>query len=165
MTLAAQARPPQAVLECGRSGGGEAGRGLEQGVCRRFADGQAGGLCQSARAGQIGRRGLSGPFPPAAARAILLGALASVYGKEDGGADTAVWLAAVKDETGYFPPASAHPPLPTRRLPLCGRLACWMRLSSRKRGWWCIRSGWMRHNRRIGKACAARRIWMRDVAR
>ena len=28
------------------------------------------------------------------------GALASVYGKEDGGADTAVWLAESKEETG-----------------------------------------------------------------
>jgi hypothetical protein len=31
-------------------------------------------------------------FPPERRGAILLGALASVYGKEDGGADTAVWL-------------------------------------------------------------------------
>jgi hypothetical protein len=34
----------------------------------------------------------------------LLGALASIYGKEDGSSDTAVWLAAVKEETGLFPP-------------------------------------------------------------
>jgi hypothetical protein len=39
-------------------------------------------------------------FPPERRRAILLGALASVYGKEDGGADTAVWLAGSK---GYQP--------------------------------------------------------------
>jgi hypothetical protein len=38
-------------------------------------------------------------FPPARRGAILLGALASVYGKEDGGSDTAVWLAGSKAET------------------------------------------------------------------
>ena len=43
-------------------------------------------------------------FPPQRRGAVLLGALASIYGKEDSGADTAVWLAAVKDETGLFPP-------------------------------------------------------------
>lgn len=37
-------------------------------------------------------------FPPERRRAVLLGALASVYGKEDGGMDTAVWLAASKGE-------------------------------------------------------------------
>jgi hypothetical protein len=36
---------------------------------------------------------------------ILLGALASIYGNEDGSSDTAVWLAAAKDDTGLFPPA------------------------------------------------------------
>lgn len=38
-------------------------------------------------------------FPPERLGAILLGALASVYGKEDRGADTAVWLAGNKGET------------------------------------------------------------------
>jgi hypothetical protein len=42
-------------------------------------------------------------FPPERRGAILLGALASVYGKEDGGADTAVWLAGSKDEISQFP--------------------------------------------------------------
>jgi hypothetical protein len=37
-------------------------------------------------------------FPPERRGVILLGALASVYGKEDGGADTAVWLVGKKEE-------------------------------------------------------------------
>ncbi len=37
-------------------------------------------------------------FPSERRGAILLGALASVYGKEDGGTDTAVWLAGSKEE-------------------------------------------------------------------
>ena len=37
-------------------------------------------------------------FPPERRGAILLGALASVYEKEDGGSDTAVWLARGKGE-------------------------------------------------------------------
>ena len=41
-------------------------------------------------------------FPPEQRGAILLGALASVYGKEDGGMDTAVWLAGSKGEVEQF---------------------------------------------------------------
>ncbi|MCA9947907.1 MAG: hypothetical protein KC449_30705, partial [Anaerolineales bacterium] len=41
-------------------------------------------------------------FPPERRGAILLGALASVYGKEDGGADTAVWLAGDSGEAGQY---------------------------------------------------------------
>lgn len=52
-------------------------------------------------------------FPPERRGAILLGALASVYGKEDGGADTAVWLAGSKEKTdqplpGIGPSSIAH---------------------------------------------------------
>lgn len=39
-------------------------------------------------------------FPHEQRGVILLGALASVYGKEDGGVDTAVWLAGSKDAPG-----------------------------------------------------------------
>jgi hypothetical protein len=42
-------------------------------------------------------------FPPEQHGAILLGALASVYGKEDGGSDTAVWLARGKDKANASP--------------------------------------------------------------
>lgn len=43
----------------------------------------------------------------------MLGALAGVYGKEDGGADTAVWLAGSKEEAdqplpGIGPSSIAH---------------------------------------------------------
>ncbi len=44
-------------------------------------------------------------FPPERRGAILLGALASVYGKEDGVADTAVWLAESIEEIGRIEPA------------------------------------------------------------
>jgi len=37
-------------------------------------------------------------FPPERRGVILLGALASVYGKEEGGMDTAVWLSGSKEE-------------------------------------------------------------------
>ena len=39
-------------------------------------------------------------FPPERRGSILLGALASVYGKESSGADTAVWLASGKGDIG-----------------------------------------------------------------
>jgi hypothetical protein len=43
-------------------------------------------------------------FPPGQRGAILLGALASVYGKEDGGSDTAVWLVGDKEVTNQSLP-------------------------------------------------------------
>lgn len=43
-------------------------------------------------------------FPPERRGAILLGALASVYEKDEGGSDTAVWLAKSKEETGQSHP-------------------------------------------------------------
>ncbi|RMD50615.1 MAG: hypothetical protein D6835_04180, partial [Candidatus Thermofonsia bacterium] len=41
--------------------------------------------------------------------AILLGALASVYGKEAGGSDTAVWLASSKDKANTAPSGIGSP--------------------------------------------------------
>jgi hypothetical protein len=35
-----------------------------------------------------------------------------------------------------------------RRWPRCGQLACWMRLSQRRKGWWVIRRRSMRRDRR-----------------
>jgi hypothetical protein len=43
-------------------------------------------------------------FPPERRGVILLGALASVYGKEAGGTDTAVWLASGKAKTSQAQP-------------------------------------------------------------
>lgn len=47
-------------------------------------------------------------FPPEQRGAILLGALASVYGKEDGGADTAVWLGESEEETTQLQTRIGH---------------------------------------------------------
>ena len=47
-------------------------------------------------------------FPPDRRGAILLGALASVYGKEDGGADTAVWLGESSDDQAQLQLSIAH---------------------------------------------------------
>lgn len=47
-------------------------------------------------------------FPPERRSAILLGALASVYGKEDGGMDTAVWLSKSKNDQAQLQISVAH---------------------------------------------------------
>jgi len=47
-------------------------------------------------------------FPPERRGVILLGALASVYGKEDGGADTAVWLGESNDGQAQLQTSIAH---------------------------------------------------------
>ena len=50
-------------------------------------------------------------FPPERRGAILLGALASVYGKEDGGMDTAVWLAQSKEGASQSQPGVGQFPI------------------------------------------------------
>jgi hypothetical protein len=45
-------------------------------------------------------------FPPERRQGILLGALASVYGKEERGSDAAVWLAGRKDEQAPTQPGT-----------------------------------------------------------
>lgn len=47
-------------------------------------------------------------FPPERRGGILLGALANVYGKEDGGVDTAVWLGESKEDLIEIPTSIAH---------------------------------------------------------
>ena len=47
-------------------------------------------------------------FPPERRGAILLGALVSVYGKEDDGSDTAVWLEASEEDLIQIPTSIAH---------------------------------------------------------
>ena len=92
--LVSQARPPQAVLDAVR-GDPEAvqlGAGLNKAYAAalRMGKGQYASVLERARAAA---EDYLAHFPPERRGAILLGALASVYGKEDGGADTAVWLA------------------------------------------------------------------------
>jgi hypothetical protein len=47
-------------------------------------------------------------FPPERRGMILLGALASVYGKEKGGSDTAVWLAGDMGQPEQLQPGTGH---------------------------------------------------------
>jgi hypothetical protein len=102
--LAAQARPPQAVLAAATPEEVALGAGLNQ---RYTAVLQASrkekredGLAR-ARAAVVD---YLAHFPPPQRGAVLLGALASVYGQEDTGRnDTAVWLGAEKGEKTAVP--------------------------------------------------------------
>ncbi|GIK53439.1 MAG: hypothetical protein BroJett014_24120 [Planctomycetota bacterium] len=103
--LVGQARPPQVVLDAVR-GDTEAvqlGAGLNKAYAAalRMGKGQYANVLERARAAA---EDYLAHFPPERRGAILLGALSSVYGKEDGGADTAVWLAEGKDNRSQGQP-------------------------------------------------------------
>ncbi|MCC6604751.1 MAG: hypothetical protein IT327_16195 [Anaerolineae bacterium] len=96
-----RARPPHAVLEVA-SADPEAvqlGAGLNKtyAAALRRGKGQFPNVLESAKAAV---EDYLAHFPTERRGVILLGALASVYGKKDGGADTAVWLAAGKGAPG-----------------------------------------------------------------
>jgi len=95
--LVSQARPPQAVLDAalGDPEVVQLGAGLNKAYAAalRMGKGQHATVLERAR---VAAEGYLAHFPPERRGAILLGALASVYGKEDGGVDTAVWLAGGK---------------------------------------------------------------------
>ncbi len=98
--LAAQARPPQAVLDAALADpeAVKLGAGLNKAytaVLRMRKKGAYSSVMERAKAAV---EDYLAHFPPARRRAILLGALGNVYGKEDGGMDTAVWLSAGKEE-------------------------------------------------------------------
>ncbi|MCA9944953.1 MAG: hypothetical protein KC449_15820 [Anaerolineales bacterium] len=97
--LVSQARPPQAVLDAveGDPEAVQLGAGLNKAYAGalRMGKGQYASVLERARAAA---EDYLAHFPPERRGVILLGALASVYGKEDGGADTAVWLAEGKDK-------------------------------------------------------------------
>ncbi|MCC6604711.1 MAG: hypothetical protein IT327_15995 [Anaerolineae bacterium] len=112
--LVSQARPPQAVLDAALADpeAVQLGAGLNKAYAAalRMGKGQYASVLERARASA---EDYLAHFPPERCGAILLGALASVYGKEDGGADTAVWLAAGKGEAdqplrGIGPSSMAH---------------------------------------------------------
>lgn len=92
--LVSQARPPQAVLDAALADpeAVKLGAGLNKAyaVALRMGKGQHANVLERAKAAA---EDYLAHFPPKQRGAILLGALASVYGKEGGGADTAVWLA------------------------------------------------------------------------
>jgi hypothetical protein len=99
--LVSQARPPQAVLDAveGDPEAVQLGAGLNRAysAALRMGMGQHTSVLDRAR---TAAEDYLTHFPPERRGVILLGALASVYGKEDGGADTAVWLAGNKEEPG-----------------------------------------------------------------
>lgn len=97
--LVSQARPPQAVLDVGLTDPAavKLGAGLNKAYAAalRIGKGQHENVLERAK---YAAEDYLAHFPPERRGAILLGALASVYGKEDGGMDTAVWLAGGKEE-------------------------------------------------------------------
>jgi hypothetical protein len=96
--LVAQARPPQAVLNAALADpeAVKLGAGLNKAYAAalRMGKGQYASVLERSKAAA---EDYLAHFPPERRGAILLGALASVYGKEDGGADTAVWLAGIRN--------------------------------------------------------------------
>jgi hypothetical protein len=105
--LEKQARPPQAVLDVGTSDpeSTQLGAGLNKAytAALRMGKGKYANVLERAKA--VAEDYLD-HFPPERRKPILLGALASVYGNERGGSDTAVWLAGRrKGETGQYQPS------------------------------------------------------------
>jgi len=112
--LVSQARPPQPVLDAALADpkAVQLGAGLNKtyAATLRMGKGQYASVLERARASA---ENYLAHFPPERRGAILLGALASVYGKEEGGMDTAVWLAGGKGEAdqplpGMGPTSIAH---------------------------------------------------------
>ena len=103
--LAAQARPPQTVLDAALADpeAVKLGAGLNKAYAAalRMGKGQHANVLERAK---YAAEDYLAHFPPERRGVILLGALASVYGKEDGGADTAVWLAESKKEADQTQP-------------------------------------------------------------
>ncbi len=98
--LAARAKPPQAVLDAGKADPEAVALGA--GLNKAYAAALRMGRKQRQEnvleyAKQMVEDYLS-HFPPERRGQILLGALASVYGKDEGGSDTAVWLGVSKDD-------------------------------------------------------------------
>ena len=97
--LAAEAKPPQAVLDAGMDDPEAValGAGLNKAYVAALRMGR-----KQKRENVLGDAKQAvedylAHFPPERRGQILLGALASVYGKEDGGMDTAVWLGESKE--------------------------------------------------------------------
>lgn len=100
--LAAQARPPQMVLDVALANPEtvKLGAGLNKAYTAALSMGKKGQHTNVLERAKAAAEDYLAHFPPERRGVILLGALASVYGKEDGGVDTAVWLAGSKEEPG-----------------------------------------------------------------
>ncbi|MCL4267274.1 MAG: hypothetical protein KJ069_29115 [Anaerolineae bacterium] len=123
--LAAQARPPQVVLDVALADpeAVKLGAGLNRAYAAALRLGKLATSTSSAQAlsnagggqhanvlerAKYAAEEYLAHFPPERRGAILLGALNSVYGKVDGGVDTAVWLAGDKNEYGQLQTSIAH---------------------------------------------------------
>jgi len=97
--LAAQAKPPQEVLDAGVADPEAValGAGLNKAYVVAL---QMGRKQKRENVPEYAKQAVEdylAHFPPERRGAILLGALASVYGKDEGGSDTAVWLGVSKE--------------------------------------------------------------------
>jgi hypothetical protein len=90
--LVAQARPSQELLDAADPETVKLGAGLNKAYTAALRMGKGSYVNVLERAKAAAEDYLA-HFPPGQRGTILLGALASVYGKEDGGSDTAVWVA------------------------------------------------------------------------
>jgi hypothetical protein len=104
--LVAQTRPPQVVLDAAAADPAavKLGAGLNKAYAAALRIGKKGEHANVLERAKYMTEDYLAHFPPERRRAILLGALASVYRKEEGEADTAVWLAGGKEETAQFLP-------------------------------------------------------------
>jgi hypothetical protein len=91
--LVKQARPPEAVLAGADPEMVKLGAGLNKAYTAALRMGKKGQYTNVLERAKVTAEDYLAHFPPEQRGTILLGALASVYGKEDGGMDTAVWLA------------------------------------------------------------------------
>ncbi|MCA9970566.1 MAG: hypothetical protein KC425_10150, partial [Anaerolineales bacterium] len=96
--LVAQARPPRVVLDAAMADPAavQLGAGLNKAYAAalRMGKGQYASVLERARAAAAD---YLAHFPPERRGAVLLGALGSVYGRDEGGMDTAVWLGGEAD--------------------------------------------------------------------
>ena len=106
--LVAQARPPQELLDIALSDpeSVKLGAGLNKAYAAALRLGKGPYPTALARA-KVAAEDYLFHFPPDQRGAILLGAIASVYSKENSGSDSSAWLAGGKDENGQPQPGLA----------------------------------------------------------
>lgn len=109
--LAAQARPPQALFDRAQADpeAVRLGAGLNQAYAAALRTGKKGEFANVLERAKYAAEDYLAHFPPERRRAILRGALASVYGAEAPVADTAVWLAGAKGEQDSTQPGIGSP--------------------------------------------------------
>ncbi|MBE2223661.1 MAG: hypothetical protein IAF02_19120, partial [Anaerolineae bacterium] len=108
--LVSQARPPQTILDAALADpeAVKLGAGLNKAYTAALHMGNKGQYTNVLERAKAAAKDYLAHFPPERRGAILLGALASVYGKEDGGSDTAVWLGENNDDQSQLQTSIAH---------------------------------------------------------